>query len=143
MPQANDAELTELYTASATNRNVENNEPNADGPANTFVVRLQGVAGSVRGNDASNYTLRIDCIDDTLAAPNGGMSIAPQGQDFSNAAGSDWQPAGSDFVKEQTETITVDPGAAGHVLHYVATLVGVNNDVVSFIESNRFILVAP
>ena len=143
MPQANDAELTELYTASATNRNVENNEPNADGPANTFVVRLQGVAGSVRGNDASNYTLRIDCIDDTLAAPNGSMSVAPQGQDFSNAAGSDWQPAGSDFVKEQTEIITVDPGAAGHVLHYVATLVGDNNDVVSFIESNQFILVAP
>ena len=79
----------------------------------------------------------------TLAQRNGIMSVAPQGQDFSSAAGSDWNPAGNDFVKEQTETITVDGGAAGHVLHYVATLVGVNNDVVSFIESNQFILVAP
>ena len=35
-----------------------------------------GVAGSVRGNDASDYTLRIDCIDETLAAPNLGMSVA-------------------------------------------------------------------
>ena len=44
-------------------------------------------------------------------------------------------------MKEQTETINVDFTAAGHVLRYVA-LVGVNN-VVSFIESNKFILVAP
>ena len=64
-------------------------------------------------------------------------------QEFSNSAGNDWQPAGTDFVKEQTETINVDFTAAGHVLRYVATLVGVNNDVVSFIESNKSILVAP
>ena len=57
--QANDAELTELYTASA-GEEVENNEPNADNTAagaNTFDLRLQAVAGSVRGDDASDYKL--------------------------------------------------------------------------------------
>ena len=49
MPQSNDAELTELFTAS-TGVNVEDNEPNtgppACPPANNFDVRLQAVAGS-------------------------------------------------------------------------------------------------
>ena len=46
--QANDAELTELYTASA-GEEVENNEPNADNTAagaNTFDLRLQAVAAA-------------------------------------------------------------------------------------------------
>ena len=57
-------------------------------------------------------------------------------------AGNDWieQPSGN-FVKEQKNTIDVDPAAKGHVLRYVASLRGVNGDVVSFIESNKFILI--
>src|SRR5215203_4081240 len=107
MPQANDAELTELYTT-ALNVDVENNEPNAQigAPANTFNLRLQAVAGNVIGGGGGNYSLRADCIDETLAARNGGMSVGP----------------------------------ANHVFRYVGSLVSANGDVVSFIESNKFIL---
>jgi hypothetical protein len=44
-------------------------------------------------------------------------------------------------VNEQVFTINVDPAARGHVLHYLASLVSVNGDVVSFMESEPFILV--
>jgi hypothetical protein len=140
--QANDAELTELYTA-ATGEEVENNEPNADNTAAgaaTFDLRLQAVAGSVRGDDGSDYKLRIDCIDETLAAPNPAMSVPEQTQQFDLANGWVEQPS-KNFVKEQKNTITVDANAKGHVLRYVASLRGVNGDVLSFIESNKFVLI--
>jgi hypothetical protein len=140
--QANDAELTELYTAAA-GEEVENNEPNANntaGGAATFDLRLQAVAGSVRGDDGSDYKLRIDCIDETLAAPNLNMSVPEQDQQFDSANGWVEQPSGN-FVKEQKNTITVDAPAKGHVLRYVATLRGDNGDVLSFIESNKFVLI--
>jgi hypothetical protein len=147
MPQANDAELTELYTT-PTLEQVEDNEPNSGPPggasAPDFDLRLQAVAGNVIGNGGANYTLRIDCIDDTLAEPNGSMSPGTLNQAFNNAVGNDWQPGGGNtgnFVKEQTFRITVDNAAKGHVLHYVATMVSANGDIVSFLESNRFILV--
>lgn len=142
--QANDAELTELYTAAA-GEEVENNEPNANNTAagaTTFDLRLQAVAGEVRGDDGSDYKLRIDCIDETLAAPNALMSVAEVTQQFDKNSPNDWieQPS-QNFVKEQKNTITVDAAAKGHVLRYVASLRGVNGDVVSFIESNKFVLI--
>ena len=147
MPQANDAELTELYTA-PTLEEVEDSEPNTGLPggaaAPDFDLRLQAVAGNVIGSGGANYTLRIVCIDDTLAAPNPSMSPGVLNQAFNNAAGNDWKPGGGNtgnFVKEQRFPITVDNGAKGHVLHYVATMVSANGDIVSFLESNRFILV--
>ena len=142
MPQANDAELTELYTT-ALNVDVENDEPNAQigAPANTFNLRLQAVAGNVIGGGGGNYTLRADCIDETLAARNAGMSVGPLNQAFNNAPGNDWTlTVDGSFVKEQTAVITRDPGGAGHVFRYVGSLVSANGDVVSFIESNKFIL---
>ena len=142
MPQANDAELTELYTAE-TGQEVENNEPNAllGGIANNFDLRLQAVAGSAIGSGGGDYTLRADCIDESLSQRVGTMSLGPVTQSFNAAAPNDWQPSGPNFVKEQTANITVDPNVRGHVLRYVASLVSVNGDVVSFIESNKFILV--
>ena len=142
--QANDAELTELYTAAA-GEEVENNEPNANNTAagaTTFDLRLQAVAGEVRGDDGSDYLLRIDCIDETLAAPNTLMSVAEVTQQFDKNPPNDWieQPS-QNFVKEQKNTITVDAQAKGHVLRYVASLRSVNGDVVSFIESNKFVLI--
>ena len=144
MPQANDAELTELYTA-ATGLDVEDSEPNTGPPggppANTFDLHLEAVAGNVIGNGAANYRLRVDCIDDTLAAPNANMSPGTLNQQFNAANG--WQPGGvaGNFLKEQVFPINVDNAARGHVLHYLASLISVNGDVVSFIESEPFILV--
>jgi hypothetical protein len=143
MPQANDAELTELYTAE-TGQEVENNEPNAllGQIAANFDLRLQAVAGSSVGSGGGDYKLRIYCIDETLAAPApAGMSPGELDQEFNNLAGNDWKPAGPNFVKEQTFTITVPPNVQGHVFRYVASLVNDNGDIVSFLESNKFVLV--
>jgi hypothetical protein len=142
--QANDAELTRLYTAE-TGQLVENNEPNADGPATSYDLILQAVAGDPLGDSGTDYTLQIDCIDETLAAPaDPVMSPGTLVQQFDNAAGNDWVRAGGDFVKEQRFSIdisTLGASVRGHVFRYVATLVSDNNDVVAFIESNKFVLV--
>jgi hypothetical protein len=77
MPQANDAELTELYT-SAPGLDVEDDEPNTGAPGGNptanFQLNLEAVAGNVIGNGGGNYRLEITCIDETLAAPNASMS---------------------------------------------------------------------
>jgi hypothetical protein len=144
MPHPNDAEETKLYT-SPTGLDVEDNEPNTGAPGappeNNFQLHLELVAGNVIGNGGGNYRLEITCIDETLAAPNANMSPGVLNQQFLAADG--WQaggPAGN-FLKEQVFNINVDNAARGHVLRYVATMVSAGRDVVSFIESNRFILV--
>jgi hypothetical protein len=144
MPQANDAELTQLYTA-ASGFDVEDNEPNTGAPggapANTFDLHLEAVAGNVIGNGAANYDLTITCIDETLAAPNGAMSPGTLPQQFNGANG--WVAGGGagNFLKEQVLNIAVPANVRGHVFRYMASLVSVNGDIVSFIESNRFVLV--
>jgi hypothetical protein len=144
LPQANDAELTQLYSA-ATGFDVEDNEPNTGPPggpsAASFDLHLEAVAGNVIGNGAANYDLTITCIDETLAAPNAAMSPGNLSQQFNAANG--WNAGGGagNFLKEQVFNIAVPANVRGHVFRYVATLVSVNGDIVSFIESNRFVLV--
>ena len=144
MPHPNDAELTELYT-SATGLDVEDNEPNTGAPGAapeaTFQLHLEAVAGNVIGSSSADYRLEITCIDETLAAPNNNMSPGVLNQEFDTNDG--WQSGGvaGNFLKEQVFDINVDNTARGHVLRYVATMVSADRSVVSFIESNRFILV--
>jgi len=152
MPQINDAEITSVYSASVALDQVEDNEPNTPAagggaPATSFNVVLEAVAGNAIGSSGANYTLPLTCIDETLGAPNGAMSIGPLNQAFNNLAGNDWTlsaPAGN-FFKRQVFNVTIppappNPSVRGHVFRYLATLVGNNNDQVSFVESNRFIL---
>jgi len=145
MPQANDAEITDVYSASL-DLDVEDNEPNTPAPGvtppnTTFDVQLEMVAGNAIGNSAANYTLTITCIDETVGAPNAQLSVGPLNQEFKAADG--WTlsgPAGN-FFNKQRFTKTVPPAVQGHVFRYIATLVSANNDIVSFRESNRFILI--
>jgi hypothetical protein len=144
VPQANDAELTDLYTSS-TGFDVEDNEPNTPAPggapAADFELQLEAVAGNALGNSGADYDLSITCIDDTLAAPNAGMSPGTIGQQFKAADG--WAAGGAagNFLKKQAFPIAVPAGVRGHEFHYVVSLVSANSDVVSSRESNRFILV--
>jgi hypothetical protein len=142
VPQSNVADLMELYSAE-TGVPVQNNEPNNGSPggppASSFELHLEAVAGSTIGDSAGNYRLMVTCIDDMLAAPNATMSPGTLNQQFNTANG--WMPAGPSFLKEQVFTITVPPNVAGHVFHYIATLVSDDGGIVSFIESNPFILV--
>lgn len=146
MPQPNDAELTELYTAS-TGCDVEDNEPNTPAPgggapAVNFELQLEALAGNVIGAGGGDYELTVTAIDDTLAAPNNAMSPGLLNQEFDAVNGWVACGAGGNFTKKQTFLINVPAsGVRGHEFHYIATLVAVDNGVVSFIESNRFILV--
>jgi hypothetical protein len=144
MPNANDAELTDLYAA-ATGLDVADDEPNTGppgGPAATnFDVHIEAVAGNVIGTSGSPYTMVLTCIDETLGAPNAGMSRTVT-QSFNTANG--WLAGGGtvgNLRKEQTFNIAVPAGVRGHIFRYVGSLVSDNNEVVSFIESNRFVLV--
>lgn len=144
MPQANDAEITDVYSASVA-LDVEDNEPNTPAPGvtppnPTFDIQLEMVAGNVIGSGAGNYTLTITCIDETTGLPNGPLSVPPVVQEFKLPLWVASTPAGN-FFSKQKFTKTVPPGVQGHVFRYIATLVSENNDVVSFRESNRFILV--
>jgi hypothetical protein len=144
MPQANDAEITDVYSASV-GLDVEDNEPNtpqpAGTPATTFDLQLEMVAGNVIGSSGAKYDLVLTCIDETLAEPNTSMSIT-KSQAFDGSG--NWVPSvpAGNFSSKQTFNITVPtaPPVRGHVFRYVATLVSVNSDIVSFRESNRFIL---
>jgi hypothetical protein len=140
MPQSNNAELTKLYT-SETGVDAQNNEPNSDGPAATYNLRLEAVAGDPLGDSGANYTLQIDCIDENLAQRNAQLSVGTVPQAFDGGSG--WQKVGDDFKTEQTFLINVPAGVQGHMFRYVATMVSDNNDVISFIESNKFVLVDP
>lgn len=144
MPSANDAVLTDLYTAS-TGLDVLDDHPNTPapggtGPAATFDLQLEAVAGNVLGGGGADYTLTITCIDETLGAPNHDMSSSFN-QDFSVLNG--WNPGGAagNFAKKQTVSVTVPAGVRGHLFHFLATLVSKDSNVVSYLESNRFILV--
>jgi hypothetical protein len=143
MPNANDAELTELYTA-ATGLDVEDNEPNTGppgtAPAANYDLHVEAVAGQAIGNSQADYTLVLTCIDETLAAPNAGMSRTVN-QEFKQQDG--WLAGGAagNFHKEETFNIAVPANVRGHIFRYVGSLVSANNEVVSFIESNRFVLV--
>jgi hypothetical protein len=138
MPQANNAELTEAYT-SESGGVVQNNEPNADGPAATYELHIQAVAGDPLGNSGADYKLQIDCIDENLAQRNSNLSVGTVSQAFDSSR---WVKVGDDFKTDQTFTINVpaNAGLQGHLFRYVVTLVSVNGDVISFIESNKFVL---
>ena len=141
MPQANDAELTELYTASL-GVDVEDNEPNTGppGPAGQHLRPASAGGGRQHHRRQRRQLLaagRLHRRDPGSAQRQ--HERGPLNQQFSGADG--WVAAGGNFVKDATTTINVDPAARGHVLRYVASLVSVNGDVVSFIESNKFILI--
>ena len=140
MPEANNAELTELY-ASETGGVVQSDQPNADGPAATYEVHVQGVAGFPLGSSGASYTLRIDCIDQNDSLRNASLSVAPQPQSFD--ASVPWVQVGGDFKTDQTFLINVPAGVEGHLFRYVATLMSDNGDITSWLESDPFILRDP
>jgi hypothetical protein len=144
MPQINDAEIRSVYSASVTLDEVEDNEPNTPAagggaPATSFDVVLEAVAGDAIGSSGANYTLTLTCIDETLAAPNLGMSRTAN-QAFNPVNGWSRNNNAANYFKQEVFNIAVPPGVRGHVFRYVATLVSVNNDIISFKESNQFVL---
>jgi hypothetical protein len=135
---ANDARLTAVFSAHAGST-VEDDAPNAPGPAASFDLVLEAVAGNAIGNGGGPYTLTATAIDETAQTPVPAVSFSAA-QAFNGASG--WNANGPDFEKTEVVTFSVPTtGVQGHVFHYVASLVNLNAQIVSILESNKFILV--
>lgn len=147
MPNANDAELTRLFTAHTTST-VEDDAPNTPPPGGTaptnFDLIVEAAAGNVLGSSGSPYHLLIRAIDETDEARTPTMD--PPGEPTlgfaQNFISPTWNPSGTtEFVTRQTFNIPVPSGVKGHRFHYTASLVTDNDEVVSAIQSNEFVLV--
>jgi hypothetical protein len=142
---ANDAQLIEVLTAQHLST-VEDNAPNAPAPgvtaaAPSYDLVIEGNAGNVIGNSAGPYRLTATAMDLTTMTAAAPLSVGPVTQTFSPAT---WNPNGpDDYDTKQSFTITLPtPNPyAGHVLQYVASLVSVNDQVVSILQSEPFTLV--
>jgi hypothetical protein len=141
---ANDAQLIEVLTCQHGST-IEDNAPNAPAPgapasAPSFDLVIEGNAGNVIGNSGGPYTLTATAIDLTTMTPATALSLGPVTQNFS---GPTWKPNGpDDYDTQQSFTIAVPAGQfTNHVLLYVASLVSVNDQVVSILTSEPFTLV--
>jgi hypothetical protein len=144
---ANDARIVRLFTAQVDGT-VEDNTPNANsGDPGHLDLILQAEVGMVLGNSGANYTLTFAAINDDLVTRQ--VSLNPPGNPFKEEWSPDhgWIRSGNDFVKTgQGEAdgimryrIAIAPGLSG-AFHYNVRLVSVNFQVVSFAQSNPFLL---
>jgi hypothetical protein len=139
--KANDAKLVVLFTAQRGSE-IEDDVPNTPGrgqePATAFDLLLEAAAGSVLGSSGAHYSLTATCIDETIQQTVPSMSIGPLQQAFSTPT---WIRSGSDFMMRQRFSIAVSANVSGHVFCYLGALMSGNRQIVSFAESNRFVLV--
>jgi hypothetical protein len=138
---ANDATLTGLTTAQ-TGSTVADTAPNA--PANPgFDLVLGAAVGSALGSCGACYTLTISAIDLTTATQAWPARTCRQA--FDPGHGRELSGPGPDYRCTQIFPVTIPGGAggplAGHVLHYVASLVSHGAQIVSIIRSHPFVLV--
>jgi len=145
---AYDARIVRLFTAQVDGT-VEDDTPNAKARVPfQFDLILQAEVGAVLGDSGANYTLTFSAVNDDMVARQ--VSLNPEGNPFKEEWNADhgWIRSGNDFVKTgpgEADGITryriaIPPGLTG-AFHYNVRLVSVNFQVVSFVQSNPFLLV--
>jgi hypothetical protein len=145
---ANDARIVRLFTTQVDGT-VEDNTPNANSLApGQFDLILQTEVGGVLGNSGANYTLTFTAVNDDTVARQ--VALNPPGNPFKEEwnLGCGWIRNGNDFVKtgagEATGImryrIAIPLGLTG-AFHYNVRLVSENYQIISFAQSNPFLLV--
>lgn len=145
---ANDARIVRLFTTQVDGT-VEDNTPNANSLApDQFDLILQTEVGGVLGNSGANYTLTFTAVNDDTVARQ--VALNPPGSPFKEEwnLGCGWIRNGNDFVKtgagEATGImryrIAIPLGLTG-AFHYNVRLVSENYQIISFAQSNPFLLV--
>jgi hypothetical protein len=145
---ANDARIVRLFTAQVDGT-VEDNTPNAKAAVgDRFDLVLQAEVGAVLGDSGANYTLSFAAINDDMVTRQ--VSLNPPGNPFKEewSAAFGWVRSGNDFVKTgpgeadgiMRYRIAIPPGLTG-AFHYNVRMVSDNFQVVSFAQSNPFLLV--
>jgi len=132
--------LTSIYVA-PTGSTAPSPSPNSeDAPAKNFDLFITGEEGDeIHGND-QKYTLSYYAMD----FGTGNLATGAFNAVLSQTTGdSNWKPygGGEDFFTNQKIPITIPGSLRGHVLQYYAVLVAKNGDVVSFVQSEPFVLV--
>lgn len=132
--------LTSIYVA-PTGSPVSSPSPNSeDHPATSFDLIITGEEGDeIQGNNIS-YTLSYYAFDFATGASAPVTFNATLAQTTGDV---NWNPynGGEDFYTNQTIPIKVSGSLTGHVLQYFAVLVAVRGDIVSFVQSEPFVLV--
>ena len=167
MPQANDANLLQVYTLKFNglieelDPDIKSSTPGAD---HKFDVIVEGEAGDVRENNSSHYTLTLTAFDWTAgqsaatsvgAAMNPATIASPLNQSFFNTKpplppdgglggnvdnNNPWPAYAQKFTIELTDAEATN--AAGHVFQYTAVLQATGSDPIdSIAQSPLFILV--
>ena len=137
-----------LFTAQVDGT-VEDNTPNANAAVpDQFDLILQAEVGAVLGDSGADYTLTFTAINDDMVTRQ--VSLNPPGNPFDEEwnAAFGWVRSGKDFVKTSPGEadgimryrIAIPPGLTG-AFHYNVRMVSVNFQVVSFAQSNPFLLV--
>lgn len=145
---ANDARIVRLFTTQVDGT-VEDNTPNANSVApDQFDLILQTEVGGVLGNSGANYTLTFTAVNDDTVARQ--VALNPPGNPFKEEwnLGCGWIRNGNDFVKTgageaagiMRYRIAIPPGLTG-AFHYNVRLVSENYQIISFAQSNPFLLV--
>jgi hypothetical protein len=137
----NDARLSQIYVA-PTGSVVPNNSPNsADKPLATFDLIITGEAGDEIVLNGGKYTLQYTAFDFTAGVIAPAAFNAVLSQNFGAPLWIQLAGPNEDYVTQQPFTIKIPAGSNGHVFQYTASLIAANGDVVSFVESEKFILV--
>jgi hypothetical protein len=132
MPTTEDGALTGLYTTHHGSSAADSypNQPASSGsPETSFDLHLSAVAGNTLGGNGAPYTLWIQVIDLTAPGTAPPASLSPgkiTTQNF-DGTGPNWAASGSEYVSNQTFTITIPAGQSGHNFLYTASLVSHNN----------------
>jgi hypothetical protein len=145
---ANDARIARLFTTQVDGT-VEDNTPNANSlMRDQFDLILQAEVGAVLGDSGANYTLTFTAVNDDTVARQ--VALNPPGNPLKEEwnLGCGWIRSGNDFVKTgageadgiMRYRITIPPGLTG-AFHYNVRLVSENYQVISFAQSNPFLLV--
>jgi len=145
---ASDARIARLYTTE-TGGNVQDSTPNAPAtglqpPATTFDLVLEGEAGVNLGASGVNYTLSIVAYDvttgDNAPALDPTSPTLPNQEFNAGKPNPLWKASGTDFITEQRFAINVPAAVKKHTISYTASLVSDDGQIVSFLQSEPFIL---
>jgi hypothetical protein len=132
--------ITSIYVA-PTGSPVPSPTPNSeDAPATSLDLFITGEEGDDIQSDDIKYQLSYYAMDFGTGNLAGAAFNGVLNQ---TTGGGEWKPynGGEDFFTNQKISITIPGGLRFHVLQYHAVLVAKNGDIVSFAQSEPFVLV--
>jgi hypothetical protein len=142
MTNFNDAKITSLFVSQTASPGLQDDAPNAPSAGSPFNVTLEMEAGT--GLLSGAYTVTMSCED--ITAVQAVPSLVPTIPAFTSGTFGQTPLGAPGWTSNNTFTATVpvtpEPATeANHTFQYTATLVNVNGQVTSFLQSDLFVLI--